>query len=73
MTAKTEEGRAFFHLKGQCTANVTIFAHEVAGEDGGRGVKSGETPAFTSSYGDVVKRDVVRINRSLEDGPIFDD
>jgi hypothetical protein len=73
MIAKTEEGRAFFHLKGQCTVNVMIFAHEVAGEDGGRRVKFGETLAFASSYGDVVTCDVVRINRSPEDEPIVDD
>ncbi|HBK92105.1 MAG TPA: hypothetical protein DDZ68_10580 [Parvularcula sp.] len=73
MIAKTDAGRAFFHLKGRCTPNVMIFADKIAGEDGGRCIKAGETLVFTSSYGDAVKCDVVSINRWLDDKPIVDD
>lgn len=69
MIAKTDAGHAFFHLRGQCTPNVMIFADKIAAEDGGRCVRPGGKIAFTSSYGDVVRCDVVRINRWLEDEP----
>jgi hypothetical protein len=73
MIAKVEGGSAFFHLKGQCTANVMIFADKIAAENGGACVKPGEGIVFTSSYGEAVKCEVTRINRWLEDEPIVDD
>lgn len=73
MIAKVEDGRAFFHLKGQCTANVMIFAGKIAAEDGGACVKPGDSLVFTSSYGDAVKCAVTSINRWIEDEPISDD
>lgn len=73
MIARIEDGRAFFHLKGRCTANVMIFADKITAENGGACVKSGESLVFTSSYGDAVKCEVTRINRWIEDEPISDD
>jgi hypothetical protein len=73
MIAKVEGGRAFFHLKGQCTPNVMIFADKIAAEHGGACVKPGDKIVFTSSYGDTVTCEVTRINRWLDDEPITDD
>lgn len=73
MIAKVEGGRAFFHLKGQCTPNVMIFADKIAAENGGACVKPGDRIVFTSSYGDAVKCEVTRINRWLDDEPISDE
>ena len=72
MIATVEDGRAFFHLKGQCTPNVMIFAEKIAAENGGACVKPGDSLVFTSSYGDAVNCEVTSINRWLEDEPITD-
>lgn len=73
MIAKTDDGRAFFHLKGVCTPNVMIFADKIAAENGGRCLKPGDKIVFTSSYGDKTACEVKAINRWLDDEPIVDD
>lgn len=60
-------GRAFFHFKGGCDANSMMFADAIKAEDGTQCVKPGAALVFTSSYGDVRKCEVERINRWLDD------
>ncbi len=60
-------GRAFFHFAAGCDANTMMFADTIKAEDGSQCVNPGGALVFTSSYGDVKKCEVERINRWLDD------
>ncbi len=68
LIARTEGGgRAFIHFKGGCDTNSMMFADSIRAEDGSQCVKPEGALLFTSSYGDVRKCVVERINRWLDD------
>ena len=67
ITRLEDGGRAFFHFEGGCDTTSMMFADSITAEDGAQCVAPGDALVFTSSYGDVKKCEVTRINRWLDD------
>lgn len=59
--------RAFFHFKSGCDTNTMIFADAIKAADGTQCVSPGGSLLFVSSYGDVKKCEVARINEWLDE------
>lgn len=68
LVTRTEGGgRVLFHFKSGCDTNTMMFADSIKSADGSQCVKPGGSLVFTSSFGDVKKCEVLRINRWLDD------
>ena len=67
LIAKVDGGRAFFHFKSGCDTNSMMFAESIKAEDGSMCVRPGGALIFTSSYGDVKRCEIAKINRWLDE------